>query len=82
MNAYSVTGTYAYTTPDGWEGSGQAPAATVEARTASEAAAFYRLTDVALALALRPGCENFTDVRSNVCAVAITGPPDVFSDPL
>ena len=78
MALYMVTGTYAYQTPGTrFEGSGQYPGAAIEAPTAREAAETYRAGMIAARReAFRP-----IDATS-VCAVALTGPPETFSDPI
>jgi len=78
MNAYSVTGTRTFSGP-GWARTGQLAAATMDAATAVDAAETYRATALA---AHRPLAPSGGSVSVHVCAVAITGPPDVFSDPL
>jgi hypothetical protein len=78
MATYSVTGTYSYRAGSWYDGSGQAPGATIEAETARDAAETYRETVVVPLLADKGG---FKPV-SNVCAVAIDGDAETYSDPL
>lgn len=79
---FSVTGQYAYTARDGWDGSGQVAGSLITAGSAREAAEVYRATDVAEHLTRHPRAAAMVATTSNVCAVAITGPADTFSDPL
>lgn len=79
MNTYSVTGTYAYRDGAWGDGSGQHRGAMIDAETAVDAAETYR-TDMATGFALsHPACRL---TATNVCAVALTGAPEVHSDPL
>lgn len=76
MNTYSVTGTYTYHRGP-WEGSGQFAGMTIEAEDAATAAEMYRAEMIG-----RRDLAGLATERTYVCAVALTGPSDVFLDPL